>query len=62
MKSDAALPDCLDWCAHHLADHLLPPAFRVTGSGDDTLPAAQPQVDKPKAAADERALRAAEQA
>ena len=46
IQSNATLPDCLDWCAMHLADHQLPPAFRVTGSGDDTLPAAQPQVDK----------------
>ena len=62
MRADAALPDCLDWCSLHLADHLLPPAFRVTGSGDDALPAAQPQLDKPKVASDEKALAAAEAA
>ena len=61
MKSDAAIPDCLDWCSLHLPDHLLPPAFRVTGSGDESLPAAQPQVDKKKEASAAKALAAAEE-
>eukprot|EP00321_Phaeocystis_globosa_P019455 CAMPEP_0118817296 /NCGR_PEP_ID=MMETSP1162-20130426/5331_1 /TAXON_ID=33656 /ORGANISM="Phaeocystis Sp, Strain CCMP2710" /LENGTH=131 /DNA_ID=CAMNT_0006747387 /DNA_START=190 /DNA_END=582 /DNA_ORIENTATION=- len=33
LRSDASLPDALDWCCLHLPERALPKAFRLTGEG-----------------------------
>ena len=54
LRSDASLPDALDWCCLHLPERALPKAFRLTGEGgsdDDEVsgPAAAPAAAVKKA-------------
>lgn len=54
LRSDASLPDALDWCCLHLPERALPKAFRLTAEGgsDDeeaSAPAAAPAAAAKKA-------------
>ena len=57
LRSDASLPDALDWCCLHLPERALPKAFRLTGEGGSDDEEASAPAAAPAAAAKKAPLR-----
>ena len=57
LRSDASLPDALDWCCLHLPERALPRAYRLTGEGGSDEDEAATPVATPAAAAKKPPLR-----
>ena len=57
LRSDASLPDALDWCCLHLPERALPKAYRLTGEGGSDDDEASAPAAAPAAAAKKAPLR-----